>query len=295
MRGARSRQRLASAFQLRRAHGAGEPAADGRPVGDAARLHAPRALGQRADPRRASAGGADRQRGPGPGRTICRRTSTAELVFGEAASQLKPLGPGSARGVAGAGPGRVPVGPRMRPGRRSPAGSSTWSRTRCPPSASSASRARPTAACCKIELEAADDYGVAELALLLAPPGGEGEAERLALLKPANQPPKVATGTYQDLTAHPLAGLPVDAAARGGRRDRAARPERAAGDRRCRRASSAIRWRARSSSSGASSWRRPKTSTRWRAAWRRWATRRRRSSCRRPCRWRCGSRRHGWR
>jgi uncharacterized protein (TIGR02302 family) len=61
----------------------------------------------------------------------------------------------------------------------------------------------------KIDLEALDDHGVAELALLLAPVGREGEVERLPLLKPGNQPPKVATGTYQDLTAHPLAGLPV--------------------------------------------------------------------------------------
>ncbi len=50
---------------------------------------------------------------------------------------------------------------------------------------------------------------MAELALLLAPVGREGELERLTLLKPGNQPPKVATGTYQDLTAHPLAGLPA--------------------------------------------------------------------------------------
>jgi uncharacterized protein (TIGR02302 family) len=61
----------------------------------------------------------------------------------------------------------------------------------------------------KIDLEAIDDYGVAELALLLAPKGREGETERLTLLKPGNQPPKVTTGTYQDLTAHPLAGLPA--------------------------------------------------------------------------------------
>ena len=50
---------------------------------------------------------------------------------------------------------------------------------------------------------------MAELALLLAPAGREAEVERLPLLKPANQPPKLASGSYQDLTAHPLAGLPV--------------------------------------------------------------------------------------
>lgn len=61
----------------------------------------------------------------------------------------------------------------------------------------------------KIDLEAHDDYGVAELALLLAPVGREAEAERLTLLKPGSQPAELRTATYQDLTAHPLAGLPV--------------------------------------------------------------------------------------
>jgi hypothetical protein len=61
----------------------------------------------------------------------------------------------------------------------------------------------------KIDLEATDDYGVAELVLLLSPAGRDGEVERLPLLKPGNQPPRLATGTYQDLTPHPLAGLPV--------------------------------------------------------------------------------------
>ena len=61
----------------------------------------------------------------------------------------------------------------------------------------------------RIDLEAQDDYGVAELALLLAPVGRGAELERLPLLKPGNQPAKLATGTYQDLTAHPFAGLPV--------------------------------------------------------------------------------------
>ncbi len=61
----------------------------------------------------------------------------------------------------------------------------------------------------KIDLEAHDDYGVAELALLLAPEGRETEVERLTLLKPGSQPTELRTATYQDLTAHPLAGLPV--------------------------------------------------------------------------------------
>ena len=59
----------------------------------------------------------------------------------------------------------------------------------------------------KIDVDATDDYGIAELALLLAPKGREDETERVTLLKPGNQPPHLATGAYQDLTAHPLAGL----------------------------------------------------------------------------------------
>ena len=39
----------------------------------------------------------------------------------------------------------------------------------------------------RIDLEAADDYGVAELALLLAPAGRETEVERLTLAQ-ARQP-----------------------------------------------------------------------------------------------------------
>lgn len=88
----------------------------------------------------------------------------------------------------------------------------------------------------RIDLEAADDYGLVELALLLAPADREAEAERLPLLKPAGQPPKLASGAYQDLTAHPLAGLPVtlrleavDAAGQKGRSGalRLVLPERA--------------------------------------------------------------------
>lgn len=61
----------------------------------------------------------------------------------------------------------------------------------------------------KIDVDAQDDYGLAELALLVAPAGREVESERLVLLKPGSQPPRLQTATYQDLTAHPLAGLPV--------------------------------------------------------------------------------------
>ena len=67
-------------------------------------------------------------------------------------------------------------------------------------------------------------------------PGREAEIERLTLLKPGNQPPKLATGTYQDLTAHPLAGLPVvlrleAVDAIGQRGQSAPAPDRAAGAR----------------------------------------------------------------
>lgn len=56
---------------------------------------------------------------------------------------------------------------------------------------------------------AEDDYGVVDLGILLAPGGREDETERLALAKPTGQQPRLASGGYLDLTAHPLAGLPV--------------------------------------------------------------------------------------
>lgn len=62
----------------------------------------------------------------------------------------------------------------------------------------------------KIDLAATDDYGLVELALLLAPAGRADEVERLPLARPASQPAKLEAGFYQDLTAHPLAGLPVE-------------------------------------------------------------------------------------
>lgn len=61
----------------------------------------------------------------------------------------------------------------------------------------------------RVNFSAEDDHGVAELALLMAPAARQGELERLPLVKPASQPPKLASGAYQDLTAHPYAGLPV--------------------------------------------------------------------------------------
>lgn len=56
---------------------------------------------------------------------------------------------------------------------------------------------------------AEDDYGVAEVGVILAPSGREDENERMVLAKPTGQQPRVTSGSYLDLTAHPLAGLPV--------------------------------------------------------------------------------------
>jgi uncharacterized protein (TIGR02302 family) len=79
-----------------------------------------------------------------------------------------------------------------------------------PPAVSFVDTPRPThRGVLRIGYEATDDYGVAELAMLLAPKGREGEVERLGLVKPASQPAKLASGSFLDLTAHPLAGLPV--------------------------------------------------------------------------------------
>ena len=134
--------------------------------------------------------------------------STAELAYGEAATPLKELGPGSAEGsvvldrdsflaVKGAEGQEI----------------ASWLIDVVPdavPTVRFVGEPRAThRSVLRVDLEATDDYGVAELALLLAQPGREGETERLGLLKPGNQPAKIATGTYLDLTAHPFAGLPV--------------------------------------------------------------------------------------
>jgi uncharacterized protein (TIGR02302 family) len=47
------------------------------------------------------------------------------------------------------------------------------------------------------------------LVLVVALVHARGEVERLGLVKPASQPAKLASGSFLDLTAHPLAGLPV--------------------------------------------------------------------------------------
>ena len=62
----------------------------------------------------------------------------------------------------------------------------------------------------RVDFAAEDDHGLAELALLMAPAARQGELERLPLVKPASQPPRARrAAAYQDLTAHPYAGLPV--------------------------------------------------------------------------------------
>jgi uncharacterized protein (TIGR02302 family) len=134
--------------------------------------------------------------------------ATAEVVYGEAKTPLQALGPGSGE-VAVVLDRDAFLSVRDASGQEI----AGWLIDAVPdevPTVSFVGEPRAThRSVLKIDLEAADDYGVAELALLLAPPGNEGETERLILLKPGNQPAKVATGTYQDLTAHPLAGLPA--------------------------------------------------------------------------------------
>jgi uncharacterized protein (TIGR02302 family) len=56
---------------------------------------------------------------------------------------------------------------------------------------------------------AEDDYGVVEVALVLAPHDRDDESERLTLARPGGQTPRLGSASYLDLTAHPLAGLPV--------------------------------------------------------------------------------------
>ena len=123
---------------------------------------------------------------------------------------------------------------------------------------------------------------MAELALLLAPAGREAEVERLPLLKPANQPPKLATGSYQDLTAHPLAGLPVqlrlEAVDAIGQRGQSGPLEIVLPAREFRHPLAR-----RSSRSAASWWPRPTPAWRWPGAWPPSAT----PGRRRSCRWRC--------
>ena len=134
--------------------------------------------------------------------------ATAEVVYGETRTALQPLGPGS-------GELSLTLDRDAFLAVRDSSGQEIagWLIDAVPdalPTVRFVGEPRAThRSVLKIDLEAVDDYGVAEIALLLAPPGKDGETERLVLLKPGNQPAKVASGTYQDLTAHPLAGLPA--------------------------------------------------------------------------------------
>ena len=61
----------------------------------------------------------------------------------------------------------------------------------------------------RIAFEAADDYGVSEIALEIATTTRPEESERLPLAKTQPKPGKFASAAYSDLLAHPFAGLPV--------------------------------------------------------------------------------------
>jgi uncharacterized protein (TIGR02302 family) len=61
----------------------------------------------------------------------------------------------------------------------------------------------------RIAFEAADDYGVSEIALEIATTTRPEETERLPLAKTQPRPGTFASAAYSDLLAHPFAGLPV--------------------------------------------------------------------------------------
>src|SRR3954447_12926021 len=132
----------------------------------------------------------------------------ARLSLGEAGTDFADLGSGSAEAkLQLAGSGRLAAhAPRGRE-------VGAWNVTvapDAPPAVSFAGPPQPTIrGVLKVGYEATDDYGVAEVALLLAPAGRETEVERIGLVKPANQPPKLASSSFTDLTANPLAGLEV--------------------------------------------------------------------------------------
>jgi uncharacterized protein (TIGR02302 family) len=79
-----------------------------------------------------------------------------------------------------------------------------------PPTAAFGKPPQPTVrGALRLDVDAKDDYGVSEVALQLAPQARPAEIERFSLLKPQAEPATLETSTYLDLTAHPLAGLPV--------------------------------------------------------------------------------------
>ncbi|MCB1834293.1 MAG: DUF4175 family protein, partial [Geminicoccaceae bacterium] len=61
----------------------------------------------------------------------------------------------------------------------------------------------------EIRFRAADDYGLQRLTLEFAAVEPAGAFEERELLAPAGSPKELATGVHVDLSAHPLAGLPV--------------------------------------------------------------------------------------
>ncbi|MFO1068728.1 MAG: TIGR02302 family protein [Geminicoccaceae bacterium] len=61
----------------------------------------------------------------------------------------------------------------------------------------------------RVTHDAADDYGIAELAVLISPADRPEEVERRVLAKPTGQVASLKGGSYLDLTSHPLAGLKV--------------------------------------------------------------------------------------
>ena len=132
----------------------------------------------------------------------------AELVFAESGTAFADLGGGSAEA-------RVELRQDAWLAVRDPQGQELGSwfvdvAPDAPPTVAFAGQPQAThRGVTRLGYEATDDYGVAELALLLAPAGRAEEVERFGLVKPANQPPKLQSGSFLDLTSHPLAGLPV--------------------------------------------------------------------------------------
>lgn len=61
----------------------------------------------------------------------------------------------------------------------------------------------------EIAYEALDDYGLAQIDIAFALSEDVSEPDRLNLLSPAGAPTELSTISFLELTAHPLAGLPV--------------------------------------------------------------------------------------
>jgi len=61
----------------------------------------------------------------------------------------------------------------------------------------------------RVGYEASDDYGLVEIGMELAAKARPDAVEAMGLAKPGSQPVTLKTGSYLDLTPHPLAGLPT--------------------------------------------------------------------------------------